>query len=208
MHVVINEYETIYVMKPELPTDAMEKVSTKITSVIGDYSGSVLMKDDWGKRKLAYQIQKNTRGHYVLINYLATPDVVAEIERHLRIDDTLLRFLTIRLAEDANVETRNAEAVELNAKRAEEAKARAEANAKAEAEREAAQAEREARRAAAEKAQAEEAALAATAEAEAAAAAPAEAEAEAEAAAPAEETKEVEEAEISTPETDSATDAE
>jgi small subunit ribosomal protein S6 len=191
MHVVINEYETIYVMKPELPTDAMEKVATKITKVIGDYSGSVLLKDDWGKRKLAYQIQKNTRGHYVLINYLATSDVVAEIERHLRIDDTLLRFLTIRLCEDADVEGRKAEAVELNAKRTEEAKARAEAAAKAEAEREAAQAERAANRAA------EEAKVAAE-EAKAAAALAAMPVAEPEA----------ETAEVSTPETDSATDAE
>jgi small subunit ribosomal protein S6 len=191
MHVVINEYETIYVMKPELPTDAMEKVATKITKVIGDYSGSVLLKDDWGKRKLAYQIQKNTRGHYVLINYLATSDVVAEIERHLRIDDTLLRFLTIRLCEDADVEGRKAEAVELNAKRTEEAKARAEAAAKAEAEREAAQAERAANRAAEE-------AKAAAEEAKAAAALAAMPVAEPEA----------ETAELSTPETDSATDAE
>jgi small subunit ribosomal protein S6 len=191
MHVVINEYETIYVMKPELPTDAMEKVATKITKVIGDYSGSVLLKDDWGKRKLAYQIQKNTRGHYVLINYLATSDVVAEIERHLRIDDTLLRFLTIRLCEDADVEGRKAEAVELNAKRTEEAKARAEAAAKAEAEREAAQAERAANRAAEE-------AKAAAEEAKAAAALAAMPVAEPEA----------ETAEVSTPETDSATDAE
>ena len=194
MHVVINEYETIYVMKPELPADAIERVSDKITKVIGDYSGSVLMKDDWGKRKLAYQIQKNTRGHYVLINYLATSDVVAEIERHLRIDDTLLRFLTIRLAEDANVEARKAEAVELNAKRAEEAKARAEAAAKAEAEREAAQAEREAARAA-EEAQAQAAMKAEEAAAEAAAP---EVAPEAEA----------EKAEEPAPETDSAKDAE
>ena len=181
-------------MKPELPADAIERVSDKITKVIGDYSGSVLMKDDWGKRKLAYQIQKNTRGHYVLINYLATSDVVAEIERHLRIDDTLLRFLTIRLAEDANVEARKAEAVELNAKRAEEAKARAEAAAKAEAEREAAQAEREAARAA-EEAQAQAAMKAEEAAAEAAAP---EVAPEAEA----------EKAEEPAPETDSAKDAE
>jgi len=193
MHVVINEYETIYVMKPELPADAIERVSDKITKVIGDYSGSVLMKDDWGKRKLAYQIQKNTRGHYVLINYLATSDVVAEIERHLRIDDTLLRFLTIRLAEDANVEARKAEAVELNAKRAEEAKARAEAAAKAEAEREAAQAEREAARAA-EEAQAQAAMQAEEAAAEAAPEVAPEAEAE--------------KADEPAPETDSAKDAE
>jgi len=180
-------------MKPELPADAIERVSDKITKVIGDYSGSVLMKDDWGKRKLAYQIQKNTRGHYVLINYLATSDVVAEIERHLRIDDTLLRFLTIRLAEDANVEARKAEAVELNAKRAEEAKARAEAAAKAEAEREAAQAEREAARAA-EEAQAQAAMQAEEAAAEAAPEVAPEAEAE--------------KADEPAPETDSAKDAE
>jgi len=194
MHVVINEYETIYVMKPELPADAMEKVATKITKVIGDYSGSVLLKDDWGSRKLAYQIQKNTRGHYVLINYLATSDVVAEIERHLRIDDSLLRFLTIRLEEDADVEVRKAEAVELNAKRAEEAKARAEAEAKAEAEREVARAEREA-------IQAERDAAKAAEEAEALAAA---AESQPEASEPEAETVE----EAPTPETDSAPEAE
>ena len=162
-----HEYETTYLIKPELPDDAVKAVLEKVTGIIENHSGSILLTDDWGKRKLAYPIQKHTRGHYFYVSYVSGPDLIAELERNLRIDDNLLRFLTVKVGDDVDVEARRVAAAEVAAKRAEERAAReAEEAARAAAEAEA-EAERAARAAkAAERAAAAEAAAAAeTAEA-------------------------------------------
>lgn len=162
-----HEYETIYILKPELPVDAVEKTADKVSGIIGKFDGEVLMQDDWGKRKLAYPIQKNARGHYVYFNYVGSNNLVGELERQLRIDDNLLRFLTVRVGEDVDVEVRRSEVAILVKQRAEEAARRAEEEAKAAAEA-AARAEEEAAAAAAAEAAAAEAAAEAQPEEEAA----------------------------------------
>ena len=181
------EYETIYILKPELPIDTVDKTADKVNGIIGKFDGEVLLQDDWGKRKLAYPIKKNARGHYVYFNYVGTSNLVGELERQLRIDDNLLRFLTVRVGEDVNVENRRAEVAVLVKQREEEAARRADEEAKAAAE-EAARQEQEAKAAAAK---AEAAAAKAAAEA-AEAAAKAEAEAPAEEAAAPETTEDAE----------------
>ena len=139
-----HEYETIYILKPELPIDTVDKTADKVNGIIGKFDGEVLLQDDWGKRKLAYPIKKNARGHYVYFNYVGTSNLVGELERQLRIDDNLLRFLTVRVGEDVDVESRRAEVAVLVKQREEEAARRAEEEAKAAAE-EAARQEQEAR---------------------------------------------------------------
>ena len=169
---IYSEYETIYIVRPEMPEDAHKALSDKVAGIIEKGSGIVLTLDDWGKRKLAYPIRKNNKGHYVYFNYVGPSDLIAELERQLRIDDQLLRFLTVKLGVDVDVATRQSEAAEENAKRAEARAAAAAAAAEAAA-------EEERRRAAAEAAAAVAAAAAAVAAAAAeaeAAAAPAEAE--------------------------------
>ena len=173
-----NEYETIYILKPELPVDTIDKTADKVNGIIGSFEGEVLLQDDWGKRKLAYPIKKNARGHYVYFNYVGNSGLVGELERQLRIDENLLRFLTVRVGEDVDLDSRRAEVAVLVKQRADEAAARAEAEAKAAAEAAAraeadakAAAEADARRAAAA---AESEARAAAEAAEAAEAAPAE----------------------------------
>lgn len=143
-----HEYETIYILKPELPIDTVDKTADKVNGIIGKFDGEVLLQDDWGKRKLAYPIKKNARGHYVYFNYVGTSNLVGELERQLRIDDNLLRFLTVRVGEDVDVESRRAEVAVLVKQREEEAARRAEEEAKAAAE-EAARQEQEAKAAAA-----------------------------------------------------------
>jgi ribosomal protein S6 len=166
-----HEYETIYILKPELPTDTIDKMATKVSGIIGKFEGEVLLQDDWGKRKLAYPIQKNARGHYVYFNFVGPSGLVGELERQLRIEDDLLRFLTVRVGQDINLESRRAEVAVLLKQREEEAAKRAEEEAKLAAEA-AVRAEEEAKLAAkAEKAAAKVAAAkAAAAEEEAAAA--------------------------------------
>ena len=144
---IYSEYETIYIVRPELPDEAMKAISDKISGIIEKGSGIVLTLDDWGKRKLAYPIKKNNKGHYVYFNFVGPSDLSGELERNLRIDDQLLRFLTVKLGVDVDVETRQAEAAEENVRRA-EARAAAAALAEEERLRAEARAEEEASRAA------------------------------------------------------------
>ncbi|MCK6522659.1 30S ribosomal protein S6 [Myxococcota bacterium] len=118
---IYTEYETIYILKPEVPEDIVRTLNEKIDGIIGRYEGHILIRDDWGKRKLAYPIQKNSKGHYLYVNYLGPSDLVLEVERNLRIEENLLRFLTVKLSEDVDVETKQQEAKERIARKAQAA---------------------------------------------------------------------------------------
>jgi small subunit ribosomal protein S6 len=86
----------------------VEGVATKVSGIIEKYQGDVLIHDDWGKRRLAYPIQRSQYGRYVYFNYMGPNSLVSELERNLRIDDSFLRFLTVRLADDIDVAARKA----------------------------------------------------------------------------------------------------
>lgn len=118
---IYTEYETIYILKPEVPEDIVRTLNEKVDGIIGRYDGHILIRDDWGKRKLAYPIQKNSKGHYLYVNYLGPSDLVLEVERNLRIEENLLRFLTVKLSEDVDVETKQQEAKERIARKAQAA---------------------------------------------------------------------------------------
>ncbi|MFT5584019.1 MAG: small subunit ribosomal protein S6 [Cognaticolwellia sp.] len=189
-----HEYETIYVVKPEVPEDTLKTISEKVETIIGGNEGTLLFFDDWGKRKLAYPIQKNSKGHFVYVRFVGPGTLIAELERNLGIDDKLLRFLTVRLAVDVDLSEAQAAAEEIVKQKAEEAAKRAAEEAVRAAE-EAAYAEmarKQAEAAAAKEAAAEAAKAADAAEAAAAAAAAPAAAADADAAeaAPAEATSE------------------
>lgn len=122
---ILHEYETIFIAKPEIAEDFVRGLSEKVEGIVARYQGHILIKEDWGKRKLAYPIRKNAKGHFVYLNYLGPSDVVLEIERNLRIEDNLLRFLTVKLAVDVDVEAKQQEAQERIARQAEAAAQRA-----------------------------------------------------------------------------------
>jgi small subunit ribosomal protein S6 len=184
---IYNEYELIYVARPGLAADAMEKLSDKVSTAITNQEGEVLVTEDWGKKRLAYPIQKHEHGHYTYVNFVGPADLPIEVERKLRIDDSAIRFMTVRLGENVDPEARKVLAEKRQEVRAtrqaqelEAEQARREADDAREQARSAARArdaEHAARRAAADAAPAEEAAPAEAAPAEAAPAeaAPAEA---------------------------------
>jgi small subunit ribosomal protein S6 len=118
------------VIRPDLDDAVTSGIVEKLEAVITEKSGTILIRDDWGKRKLNYPIAKNQKGHYVLLNYLVKPAEVAELERKIRIDDNVVRFLTIKIAEAVDVPTRIEQAAEQRRQREIEAKARAEAEAR------------------------------------------------------------------------------
>lgn len=123
-----HEYETIAIVTPELDEGSIQAVVAKFKAVITDNGAEMLLVDDWGMRKLAYPIGKHLKGHYVLYHYVADPDIILEIERRIRIDENLVRFMTVKLAENVDVASR-IEAAEEARRRREEERRRAEAEA-------------------------------------------------------------------------------
>ncbi len=134
--VLSHEYETILILRPDMEDSAVSTLAEKFEGVLTDAGGHILDREDWGSRKLAFPIAKHLRGHYVRMNFLAPAELIFELERRIRIEDGIVRFMTIRLADTVDVSTRVEEAAVQRAKRLEE-EARRAAEAAAAAEREA-----------------------------------------------------------------------
>ena len=78
------EFETIFILRPDTNQDGIQLVNTRVRGVIDQMGGKLLKLDNWGKRKLAYEVKKQLKGIYLYWQYLGTPGVVEEIERNLR----------------------------------------------------------------------------------------------------------------------------
>lgn len=91
-------YETIYIIRADLTDEAEKKIQDKVTEVVGRFGGKIESAKDLMKRPLAYRIAKHTKGHYFQLNYEGTGQVVEELERHLRLTEDVIRFLTVRPA--------------------------------------------------------------------------------------------------------------
>jgi len=165
---IMNQYELIYVTKPQLNATDLEGANSKVAGLVEKESGLVLAFEEWGRRRLAYPIAKNEHGVYGYLNFVAPADAPLGIEKAMGMDDSFIRYMTVQLGKGVDVDSCR---VAAEAKKAERDAVRA--------------ADEEAARLAAE-AEAEEAAAAAAARAARAAAADADAAAAA-AAAPAEE---------------------
>jgi small subunit ribosomal protein S6 len=89
-------YETMYVLSPDLNEEERKGLIERFKNLIVEKGGEITNFDEWGKRKLAYPIQKKTEGYYVLMNFNSSPEVSRELERVYRITDGVLRYLIIR----------------------------------------------------------------------------------------------------------------
>jgi len=103
------EYETVYVLRPNTLNDGVAEVNAKVKGVIEGMGGKIIKVDNWGKRRLAYEVAKERKGIYLYWRYLATSGVVEETERNLRMLDSVIRFLTVRVDENVNPEVRPTE---------------------------------------------------------------------------------------------------
>ena len=102
-------YETTFVTKVDLSDDALKTLKDRLFGIVKAYGGELVYEEDWGKRKFAYPIEKETRGQYTYFVYTGRGDVVAEIERNLRLHESLLRFMTVNLPKEFSKETYNTE---------------------------------------------------------------------------------------------------
>ena len=90
-------YETTFITSPEMTDDALAELKKKLEEVVKTFKGNMIHTEDWGKRKMAYPIRKETRGHYSFMIYDGDGGVVTELERTLRLQEPILRFLSVRL---------------------------------------------------------------------------------------------------------------
>ena len=92
-------YEELFIVRPDAPEEEIDQLIEQLTTLISTQGGNVDKSDKWGVRKLAYRVQKRTEGFYVLLQFVAKPETVMEIERRLRVTDLVLKFLTVRIDE-------------------------------------------------------------------------------------------------------------
>jgi small subunit ribosomal protein S6 len=98
----VRRYETIAIIKSNLGENDIADIIDKTSSIITSDGGTILNIDKWGVKKLAYLIKKESQGYYIHFDYAATPAAVAEVERIFRIDDRLLKFMTVKLADSCD----------------------------------------------------------------------------------------------------------
>ncbi|MDQ3265943.1 MAG: 30S ribosomal protein S6 [Myxococcota bacterium] len=105
-HKLLREYETVFLVRPELTDDNVDKLKDRVRGIVSRDGGKLLRFTIWGKKKTMYPIAKQPRAIYVHASYLGGPNLVAEIERNLRNIDDVTRYLSTKIAEHIDPETR------------------------------------------------------------------------------------------------------
>ena len=100
----MKRYETIVIIDPDLSKEAEAPILERVNDLIPQYKGFLIETDDWGTKKLAYEIKKKSRGHYVRLDFCGDGALIQEMERFFRIDDKVLKFMTVLLDEDADLD--------------------------------------------------------------------------------------------------------
>jgi small subunit ribosomal protein S6 len=97
------EYETIYILRGDVDADTAEKVQARVSEVVVREAGKLTKVEAWGRRKLAYPVAKQKKGVYVFVKYVGQGGLVQEVERNLKLQDSVLKFQTVLTQHDVNV---------------------------------------------------------------------------------------------------------
>jgi len=120
----VQRYEVIAIVSPGVPEDDVTAIIDRSQKIINERNGVVAKIEKWGKRRLAYEIKKNKDGYYFLIDFAGNGAVVSEVERNYKIDDRVIKFMTVKKEGACTREEIEKEIAEAEAKRSQ---ARAEA---------------------------------------------------------------------------------
>ncbi len=93
-------YEVMYIADPTTDTEGIETINKEIEDLVGNQGGSIVSTDDMGRRQLAYKIKQFTEGYYFLFEIEGSGREIAEIERRMRVNDKIFRYLTVRVDEE------------------------------------------------------------------------------------------------------------
>lgn len=93
----MNFYESLFIINPALDDMEVKKVVDKVEGLIKKEGGEILKVDNWGKKKLAYEVKRQKKGYYILINFRMKTSTISELERSLKLTDPVIKFLIIKL---------------------------------------------------------------------------------------------------------------
>ena len=95
----MTKYESVLIARQDLGTSQVSALVNDLSKVIADQGGEVVRVDNWGLKNLAYRIKKNRKGHYVLLNISAPANAIAEYERVMRVNEDIIRYMTVKVDE-------------------------------------------------------------------------------------------------------------
>ena len=113
----MRRYETIFIIDPDLSEEGRAPLIERLKDLFLEHNGLVVEVDEWGTRKLAYEIKKKARGYYVRLDYCGSGTLVNEIERFFRIDDRVLKYMTVLLQKDVDIESVKEEIARMEAEK-------------------------------------------------------------------------------------------
>ena len=99
----MKRYETLFIVQIDLPIDELSSIIERYKTIVTALKGTVIKVEKWGKRKLAYEIKKQSNGNYVLIDFAGKSAIIDELERNFKIDDKILKFMTIMKASNVDL---------------------------------------------------------------------------------------------------------
>lgn len=100
----IRRYETVFILEPDVEEARRQEMLARLDGVIQKEGGVLIKREDWGVRKLAYDIRRFSKGQYILYDYAGSSRIVSELERNLKMFEPVLRFLTVRQEESVTLE--------------------------------------------------------------------------------------------------------
>ena len=106
---MLREYEFTVITNPYMQEEEAKQLVEKYETMLLAGGGEVIRKNDWGAKKLAFPIKKQYRGRYLHYDFIGKPENLAQVERLMRIDDNVLRYLSVRVGENVNVDERKAQ---------------------------------------------------------------------------------------------------
>ena len=103
----MNKYESVLIARQDLGASQVNTLVDELKNVISAQGGEVVRVDNWGLKNLAYRIKKNRKGHYVLMNISAPAQAVAEYERVMRVNEDIIRYMTVRVEDFSDASASN-----------------------------------------------------------------------------------------------------
>jgi small subunit ribosomal protein S6 len=99
------EYETIYILRSDVDAEAAERVQARVSEALVREQGRLVKVEAWGRRRLAYPLRKQRRGVYVYLKYVGGGGLVAEVERNLKLQDSVIKFMTVQSGDEVDLAT-------------------------------------------------------------------------------------------------------
>ena len=90
------DYETMFIVNPDIGNESIRELGGKYLELINELGGEVSSVEDWGRRRLAYEIEEYTEGHYLIMQFNANEEITKELDRRMKLDENVIRMMTVR----------------------------------------------------------------------------------------------------------------